>query len=1496
MMKDKPWISIIVLLLLASSASAQYRADFKRDSVSFRRYTVSLMNSLSGELENKGAFFEKNFTEAWYSGRYSKKQRDTVYTTTASILNKRLYVYPVLFKYLLLTDYLIGNEQFFNEWHSSLDDMLKLNKKDNVQAFIERSYSLFIKNHLYRESTVNWKIKADTFQFNPGVEPSVNFKKCTLTGYSQTDTSVIHQTSGVFYPLSLRWEGFDGKVFWTRAGYDTSRLYTKLKDYSFEASQSHFEVDSALLIDSRLFDEPLIGRFTEGFVYQLDSSNINYPQFVSSRFFSLTKLIDSTIFRGYLRYSGNNIIVSSGDSPDKKAVALLQKNQEKYISVQSDRLFVGQQGFSSYNAGVSIYIGEHDSISHPSVNFNYNEKSGEFKLFSEKEEGKIMPYTNTYHNLDMYCRILNWNRKDRIIEFQSIQSMGVNEKAIFESHNFYTERSYYKIQLMDRINPLKILHKLDNQKKRNVLTNRELMRFTGKSAYQTDLLLLRLAKNGFLVYNRKSKTFRVKSKVHNYVLAKYGLRDYDEMRLISEAAGENNAELNLKTKELEIRGIPAVKLSGAQKVQINPEGSKIRMKKNRSFSFSGRIRAGNTILYGDSSYFDYKSFSISLPSIDSMRIYLPQYDRDQKKKYYRPVKTVLENLSGQLKIDQPGNKSGTKKTPRYPILKTSGESFAYYDKYAKYKSVYDRERFKYHVEPFTIDSLDNFYPEAMSFDGYLESSIFPDIYEELTLQPDFSLGFQTRVSDSGISAYQDKGRYYDSLRLSNQGLIGGGRLDYLTSSSNANRVIFFPDSAKGLLEAFHLEERSEGVEYPLVDADTAKMRWLPMADSMVISDTRVPFSMYKDEVELKGSLALTPEALRGEGEATYDKALIYSGDFSFMHRDMTSESGDITILTPESKQKALQITNYSSYININDKEATFNQNKEGSLIRFPYNSYISYLDQIDWSVSDDLLELTATKMPGNNQLDSLSIREIVDVELSGARFVSTNPEQDSISFYALKAKYDLKNSIIEAEQVKYINVADAAIFPDKEVLRIGRNASIRVLQNAKILATRQDKSHYVDSARVDIRTRHSYFAEGDYHYFDEKAMLKEIAFDSIWVSKGDVTRGLSKIKESVYFALSPYFDYFGDIYLDANEPLLQFDGYYRLSDTLCQDLSRPWVKFNSRVNGLDVQLPVQYPLYDTALQKMQAGYMFNPGKRQIYPLFLEKDTVVMGYPFWESSGYIHYHEPSHQYRIASREKLLDDKLYEPFYYYDTKECSYQASGTLDFGELFGRVNITPVGEITSGLSGENLEMKAIMGVDFFFDQKTQNMMADTIKNFDLDKRIEFEGRWSKASISNFLEEEQAESFLEDIELYGEPREIFEKLVQSLFFYDLHFKWNNNLKSLIAEGPIGLGNIGEQIISRYIKGAVEIQPTHDGGHLNIYLEPQPGVWYYFSYSEGYMDAVSSDMAFNKRLRDIKDKKRRLKPEEGKPYFEYLFGGVNLKEFFLQRIKKAGVELK
>jgi hypothetical protein len=101
----------------------------------------------------------------------------------------------------------------------------------------------------------------------------------------------------------------------------------------------------------------------------------------------------------------------------------------------------------------------------------------------------------------------------------------------------------------------------------------------------------------------------------------------------------------------------------------------------------------------------------------------------------------------------------------------------FYDSYSIQKGKYKRDGFYFEVEPFQIDSLDNFNKKNLKFQGTLISGgIFPDIKEPLVLMEDNSLGFQINTTDSGFQAYGGKAKVTGDLTLNFSGLKGKGKL------------------------------------------------------------------------------------------------------------------------------------------------------------------------------------------------------------------------------------------------------------------------------------------------------------------------------------------------------------------------------------------------------------------------------------------------------------------------------------------------------------------------------------------------------------------------------------------------------------------------------------------------------------------------------------------------------------------------------------------------
>jgi hypothetical protein len=71
----------------------------------------------------------------------------------------------------------------------------------------------------------------------------------------------------------------------------------------------------------------------------------------------------------------------------------------------------------------------------------------------------------------------------------------------------------------------------------------------------------------------------------------------------------------------------------------------------------------------------------------------------------------------------------------------------------------------------------------------------------------------------------------------------------------------------------------------------------------------------------------------------------------------------------------------------------------------------------------------------------------------------------------------------------------------------------------------------------------------------------------------------------------------------------------------------------------------------------------------------------------------------------------------------------------------------------------------------------------------------------------------------------------------------------------------------------VKGYIEIVHKRTGDAITVYLEPENQTWFYFSYSRGVMQTLSTHTAFNDAINKLKPEKRANK-EKDKPDFEFM----------------------
>ena len=177
------------------------------------------------------------------------------------------------------------------------------------------------------------------------------------------------------------------------------------------------------------------------------------------------------------------------------------------------------------------------------------------------------------------------------------------------------------------------------------------------------------------------------------------------------------------------------------------------------------------------------------------------------------------------------------------------------------------------------------------------------------------------------------------------------------------------------------------------------------------------------------------------------------------------------------------------------------------------------MDRFDWSIDSDEIAFfndISTKLAS---ADTMSLANLIDFDFGGSEFISEHPRQDSLRFLALSATYNLKTNLIRAEHVKLIKVADAAIFPDSGKVSIFKDAQMKPLTRAIVLANQKTRYHELYNATVSITSRKKYTASGNYDYIDRNGAQQLIRFDKIAVDSTGQTYAEGLIPDSSFLSL-----------------------------------------------------------------------------------------------------------------------------------------------------------------------------------------------------------------------------------------------------------------------------------------------------------------------------------------------------------------------------------------
>lgn len=1342
-------------------------------------------------------------------------------------------------------------------------------------------YENFFKNNILNSGdNVKWIVLEDATRIGFDSVPYFDFSKVDLVGYSAKDSLIVSGVSGRYFPDKLQFKANGGTISWERAGLQ-AEVKAQLKTYSIDMRFPRVVADDAQFYYPRLFSYPILGRVEDKAVLPTSEEKASYPRFISRETTLPVKdLYKDVDYVGGFEMRGASIF-GTGQG-DTLAKVIIYNEGVVIISANSRSFLIKPDNLLSEDAKVSIYI-ENDSIYHPAANFKYDNEKKSLLISRPKQGVGRSPFFDSYHKLDMYVESVQWITTEKRIEFKPIVGTTSDQKAYFESQNYYEEGVMHEIEGYNIVNPLYTLWQLFNSAGYENLTIEDVIRWFNKPPLDIKAMMIDFAARGFIEYDVNQNQIHYRSKIAQYLNNQIKKKDYDYIKLDSKT---HYASLDLLTNDLKITGCEFFVLSDPQIVNVYPMNEIVTVKKNRDMVFSGRVIGGLFDFVTHNCKFDYDRFLVDMDIIDTLIMYVE--DKNGPMDMYgdyklQRVKSPIEELSGVLYIDQPGNKCGMTDYPDYPIFEARKGGKVFYDQHYVLGGVYDRNRFYYSVNQFRIVNLDNFVIDSMKFTGALISgNIFPDIAEPLKVQPDFSLGFVHHTN--GLPMYGNKGGYEGRISLSNRGLRGKGSIDYITSHTISDSLVFYLDSTNGKANQHIVNEQLAGTEFPPANVDDAYLHWEPYQDQMFVHTIKKPMDIFK-ETELAGNSKITPHGMYGTGIVNFGRADISSRLFKFKHHELLADTADLRIYEIQGgKDVAFSTDNYNSHIDFKTRKGHFKANGTASVVYFVQNEIKAKSSEFEWDPIDStMLRFKWDDPHKDTDIDNTPIKELVDMISVGNELYAVAPEVN-YKFTAVNAEFDFSKNIIFAHGVRYINVGDAAITPLHGDVTIRKKAAMDVLQKSRILAGRENKYHELYNCTTRIQNATRFYANGYYDYIDEMQRTQTLYFDTIYFMKE--TFGEAKIPLEKDFHFSDQFAFDGRAELHSTNPFLSYFGGVEIIHN-CDTLKHARMKILQQVDPNNIMLQVHDRTKDMNERKVVVAIASSNKTGRIYTAFGVAKDEFNDAEYINVFGYITYDKETRQFKAASLEKLQDPSIPGNIITLNTDNCQAHGSGTIDMGTKLGRVNFVTNGTIVNYMTADSAEMHLTTSIDFFFNDESMKLMNKTLENAQLNFVDVSNDEAYDLALYNLLGKTEYDRYQRNVAL-GQNRRLPEALQVKFLFSNIDFQWDKEQSTFKSQTALPLIICGAKQVYKMVPGRIVIEKRGSRNRLYLYFEID-NQFYYFQFDNNAVSAFSSDKAFNDAITSVKPKNRFQAPDPQKnlPSFTYKLGNRSLKNKFVKK---------
>lgn len=1138
-------------------------------------------------------------------------------------------------------------------------------------------------------------------------------------------------------------------------------------------------------------------------------------------------------------------------------------DNKQMVKIESPRFSFHPDLIVAQDAFVTIYLGT-DSIYHPCAEFDYKPLTRELWVYRTNNGLGRAPFFDSYHKLEIKTDAIFWEMTTPVIEFRKALFQSSDKPAFFQSQDFFdTEIMRLNVGLNNK-NPMLQLWELFNANQFKPIPLNQIAASFRTSHADMVAVMIDYTVQGFVEYDMQSNMVSYKTKLAHYLNNESKKRDYDNLYWKSKS---HFATLNMLNFDLIIYDCEFFVLSDAHIVNVYPANEMVTVKKNRDLHFSGRVIGGLFDFVARNCSFNYEKFQITMPQIDSMVMF--SEDKSKPKNIYgeyqlKKVKSVVQEISGTLFIDEPKNKSGNKNIPDYPIFESREGGKVFFDQPFILNAEYKQEEFYFQIGYFVIKNLDNFIIDSTKIAGRLVSGgIFPDIYEPLKLQPDNSLGFIHKTDSKGLSMYDGAARFYNTIELTSNGLRGKGKIEYLTSTIESDSLVFYLKSVQGKANTFNIKPQLARVEYPETSTKLAQFYFEPYKNEMRITSAKYPFNVF-NESKFDGMLTLTPQNLIGNGILNFKRAELQSKKMTLKHHTAEAENADLRIFENEKQEQYVFTTNnFSAKVDFKTRIGEFVSNAGSSEILFISNGFRTYAQAFTWRPIDkNILHFMWNDPYKEYPINSTPTRELVKMNSKENILSTIEKGKREVSFNLQELDFDFEHSKLIAGGVRYIPVGDAAIFPRDGVVTIHEKADFQSLKNARILASIDSMYHELINCSVHIEHGNDFRGSGNYEYIDENNNVQNIHFDTLWYY--NATHGEAFIPARDQFTLSPHFGFNGNVELNSTKQYLTFSGGVSVLQN-CNTAKPTPLRIYQPINPKEIFIEINDLARDVNDRKATVAIASSNVTGQIYTCFGSAKDQINDSEYMTTTGYITYNNDKQAFQAAPLEKLKDPKLPGNIITLYSNACISMGEGAIDMGAKLSRVQFNTYGQLLNYMRMDSAEMYLTTSIDFFFNAEAMSIMNEHLASVKAKFLNPNSDKNFTQSLLNMMGKEAFEKYDRESRT-GILEKLPEHFDVKFLFSTMNFEWIEEHAAFVSQKTLPIVVSGSKLIYKEIPGMMVVEKRGSKNTLYIYLEIEKE-YFFFQFDIGSLAVWSSEKRFYDAILNTKAKDRTLSTKKG-----------------------------